>query len=414
MIRAACTIVSLNYLSYARTVCESYLELHPDHTFYVLLVDRIPNDVDLRREKFQIVLVEELGIANFESIAFKYDILEFNTAVKPTFLKSLLSRGVDELIYFDPDILICSRVNLIFDELSTNSIVLIPHALSPNDGAPNVESMLLFSGAFNLGFIAISNSAETSRFLNWWENRCLTLGYQERQSGLFVDQKWINLVPCFFDSVLVLKNPGCNVAYWNLHERTLEKTEKSWIVNGHTPLVFFHFSGVSVDGGNIISKGYDQFDLISRPDLKEIFEIYRSHLIRNGMRDMRHCSYAFGKFSNGQLINKLQRSLFSANLDRFSNSNPFDASGPFYAWAKKNHLQDTQESAGKYNRHTINKADPRVRSINSMLRLALRVLGADRYTVLMKYLSYISVLRNQKDIFNQSADCSDLKGSGRP
>jgi hypothetical protein len=34
-----------------------------------------------------------------------------------------------------------------------------------------------------------------------------------------------------------------------------------------------------------------------------------------------------------------------------------------------------------------------------MLRLALRMLGADRYSVLMKYLSYISALMNQSDVF---------------
>jgi hypothetical protein len=33
-----------------------------------------------------------------------------------------------------------------------------------------------------------------------------------------------------------------------------------------------------------------------------------------------------------------------------------------------------------------------------MMRLVLRLAGADRYTVLMKYLEFASVLRNQKDI----------------
>jgi hypothetical protein len=37
--------------------------------------------------------------------------------------------------------------------------------------------------------------------------------------------------------------------------------------------------------------------------------------------------------------------------------------------------------------------------LHSMFRLALRILGADRYTVLLKYLSYVSILRNQRDVF---------------
>jgi hypothetical protein len=400
MTRAACTIVSLNYLPYARTLCDSYLKHHPDHKFYVLLVDRLPKELDLTHESFELVLVEDLGIPNFESVAFKYDILELNTSVKPTFLKTLLAQGVDELIYLDPDILVCSAIDVIFEALAEHAIVLTPHCTSPNEESPAGEAILLYSGVFNLGFVALSRTAQALQFLTWWEHRCLTLGFVERQSGLFVDQKWINLVPCYFDSVRILKHPGCNVAYWNLHERTLEKTHTSWVVNGQEPLIFFHFSGVSVDGGNTISKGYDQFDLISRPELAEFFNDYRARLVSHGIRDMSRYRYAFGYFNNGQLVNKLQRALYASNLDEFAGTNPFDSTGPFYKWAKKKHLLDRQETAAKYNSRTINRADPKVRFVNSMLRLALRLLGTDRYTVLMKYLAYISVLRNQRDIFN--------------
>lgn len=239
MIRAACTIVSINYLPYARTLCASFLQFHPNYKFYVLLVDRLPDNYDLSHEKFELVLVSDLGIPNFESVAFKYDIIELNTNVKPTFLKKLLAQGVGQLIYFDPDILLYSPVDIIFDALATNGIVLTPHATSPNEMAPASEVDLLMSGVFNLGFIAVSNTAEVGRFLSWWELRCLALGYNERWSGLFVDQKWINLVPCYFESVKVLKHPGCNVAYWNLHERTIEKTNGTWVVNEEAPLIFF-------------------------------------------------------------------------------------------------------------------------------------------------------------------------------
>jgi hypothetical protein len=399
MRRGACTIVSLNYLPYARTLCASYQKYNPGHDFFVLLVDRVPADIDLSREDFQLVLVDDLAIPNFESVAFKYDILELNTAVKPTFLKELLGRGVEELIYLDPDILLCSPADVIFEGLATHAIVVTPHCLTPNEGSPAGEAILLYSGVFNLGFVAVSKSEEALRFLSWWEQRCLTLGYVDRQNGLFVDQKWIDFVPCYFDSVLILKHPGCNMAYWNLYERHLERVGDRWMVNGREPLIFYHFSGGNVDGGDTISKGYDQFDLTSRPDLRELFAGYRAQLIHNGIRDVSRHKYAFGSYSNGQFINKLQRSLYSSNLDGFASGSPFDAQGPFYRWAARKHLHDRKESAAQHNRRTIDRTDPRVRIVNSMLRLALRLLGADRYTVLMKYLAYISVLRNQKDIF---------------
>ncbi len=402
MIRAACTIVSLNYLPYARTLCESYLRFHPNDKFYVLLVDKLPADVDLSIERFETILVENLGIANFEAVAFKYGILELNTNVKPTFLKRIVSLGADQVIYFDPDILVCAALDPVCEALNSHSIVLTPHCTSPNEGSPHGEVLLLNAGVFNLGFIAVSKTTETERFLDWWEHRCLTLGYDERWAGLFVDQKWINLVPCYFDSVHVLKHAGCNVAYWNLHERVLTQASPSSLVNQAETLTFFHFSGISVDGGTRISKHTDQFDLETRPDLAELFAMYRERLVANGIRDIAHSTYGFGHYSDGALINKLQRAAFAANLDKFGSTNPFDATGPFYKWARKRHLQGAEESIGKYGRKSYDPSDARVRIVNTLMRLALRLLGADRYTILMKYLEYASLLRNQRDIFEDN------------
>ena len=38
--------------------------------------------------------------------------------------------------------------------------------------------------------------------------------------NMFTDQRWVDFVPSLFDH-LILKDPGCNVAYWNLHGREL-------------------------------------------------------------------------------------------------------------------------------------------------------------------------------------------------
>jgi hypothetical protein len=398
MVNAACTIVSLNYLSYARSLCESFLRFHPDCKFYVLLVDRLPDGIDLMAEPFELLLVEDLDIPYFKAVAFKYGVVELNTNVKPTFLKKLLGLGIDHLIYFDPDILICSPADLIYETLGSYSIVVTPHCTSPNNGDLDAELLLLRSGVFNLGFIAVSKTEEAHRFLTWWEDRCLSSGYSELWTGLFVDQKWINLVPCYFDSLKILKHPGCNVAYWNLHERILEETTGSWVVNGEVPLVFFHFSGIHVDGGSRISKYADQFTLESRPDLIKLFSDYRDRLIQYGIRNNTRHRYAFSHYSNGRLITNLQRAAFAANLDKFGADDPFNADGPFYTWAKRHHLLSTQDSTAKFGSKSYDAADTRVRIVNTMLRLALRVLGGDRYTLLMKYFAYVSTLRNQKDI----------------
>ena len=44
---AACTIVARNYLSQARILAQSYLEHEPNGRFYILVVDGLPEGVDV-------------------------------------------------------------------------------------------------------------------------------------------------------------------------------------------------------------------------------------------------------------------------------------------------------------------------------------------------------------------------------
>lgn len=398
VVRVGCTIVSLNYLAYARTLCSSFLRHHPDCGFYVLIVDRLPPDFDISQEAFEVVLAEDLGVSDFESLSFKFDVLELNTNLKPTFLKRLLDHGVDEVIYFDPDIYIYAELGPIFEAARDHAIVVTPHSLSPSDDATQSEVLLLASGVFNLGFICVSRSVEAIRFLSWWENRCLTLGFDEQRSGLFVDQKWMNLAPCFFSGVAILRHPGCNMAYWNLHERRLTREGQTWKVNESDPLIFFHFSGILLDDNEKVSKYTERFTLKSRPDLQWLFDEYRGQLMDHGIRGELNRPYAFGHFDNGQLINRLTRSIYAAHLDSFRDESPFCSSSRFYAWAKKSGLLSATDSAKNYTSTSYSKGDGRIRAIGALMRVALRILGADRYTMLMKYISYVSILRNQGNI----------------
>src|ERR1700727_382859 len=189
MKRVASTIVSANYLHLAWTLAESFLKLHPDDEFHLLLVDRLPKDFVSRDPRVQVLEVERLGLPAFRSLAFKFDILELNTGVKPSFIKHLFALWADKVIYFDPDIYIFDSVELIYQALTSASIVLTPHILAPTSDVEHVyENGLLRTGVFNLGFVAVSNSPQGRGFLDWWEDRCLRFGFHDLRSGLFVDQ----------------------------------------------------------------------------------------------------------------------------------------------------------------------------------------------------------------------------------
>jgi hypothetical protein len=396
----ACTIVSPNYLAYARTLSASYLEQHPTHQFFVLVVA----DLGLGdRSKFEglgftPVLLGEIGLEDIKREGMKYDILELNTNVKPTFMKYLLRTfDLEKLVYFDPDVFVYSPLAMVFDVLDAACAVLTPHMTAPvNDGKFPSEQDILYNGTYNLGFIAIRRCGESERLLNWWEERCLELGFSEGRTGLFVDQKWMNLAPGMFEGVAILRHAGCNMAYWNLQERWLSRdSDGRRVVNGDSVLCFFHFSGIVVDDPEMLSKNMDRFTLAERPDLQDIFASYKSAVLLNRDAEREAIPYGFDRFTDGTAVTRLARRIYSTHQTRWEGDNPFDSQGKFAAFAKRMGLVAGKTAAAKTTWKDFDGQDRRVEMIHRMLKIALRLLGPNRYELLMRYLAHIAVLRNQ-------------------
>ena len=160
--------------------------------------------------------------------------------------------------------------------LEKKDIILTPHTLFPiTDDLRPSEQDFLMTGVFNLGFIGLRNSNESWRFLCWWEQRCLSLGFSEHRTGLFVDQKWCDLAPCFLENLTVLRAKEYNVAYWNLMHRSITKENSCWLVDGK-PLAFFHFSGVDPTDNNLLSKHQNRFFI---KDIGEAGVLVRDYLL---------------------------------------------------------------------------------------------------------------------------------------
>lgn len=419
MNRAACTIASPNYLSFARTLAGSYVAQHPGHRFFVLIVadltDPTPFQLD---ESFTPVMLPEVGIQNLRAVAMKYDILELNTNVKPSFMKHLIdSYGLDALLYLDPDIFVYKPVQPVFEALEAGATaVLTPHMTQPvfDEKSPS-EQDLLYNGTYNLGFIGVSRTAESRRLLDWWEHRCLHLGFSEGRTGLFVDQKWMNLAPGLFENIVISRDPGLNMAYWNLHERDLAKTVDGYAVEGASkdtvPLRFFHFSGLDSASSDIISRNTDRFTFNDRPELRDLFANYKEALVSNKGNSAESLAYGFDHFSDGVTITRLARRLFAAHEDRFP-GDPFDSRGQFARFARAQRLVKGVEKPSKSTWKEFNPKDRRVGAVHRMLRFALRALGPHRYELLMRYLSHISVLRNQ-GVFLRDRRWPDASASDR-
>lgn len=320
----AFTICSNNYLAHAKTLGDSYLQFHPDSKFIIGLVDKYTPDLDYSLfAAFEIIPVDLLGIEDFDSLNFKYNIVELNTAVKPSFFHFIFNKYKPEkLVYLDPDILVQSRLTELETILNEKNIIITPHILVPvDDDYTPTDYHTLRGGVFNLGFIALSNYNAVKGFINWWDQRVKKYGFADFGRSMFYDQLWINYVPCFYDNFHILKHPGYNAANWNLHERLFSQfADGSFIINQKYPLRFFHFSGYNFLKSDIISSHLSRFDFNSRPDLAPLFKLYHDRLQENHINLISKLSVYYYPNLNKATIPTTKRSVLTKIVSRLKRS----------------------------------------------------------------------------------------------
>lgn len=100
----------------------------------------------------------------------KYNILELNTNVKPTFMMHLLRTfDLEKLVYLDADIFVYSPLAPVFDALEMSDAVLtahITHLLEDDKLLSEQDHLYNNNGTFNSGFIAVRRGDETDRILS--------------------------------------------------------------------------------------------------------------------------------------------------------------------------------------------------------------------------------------------------------
>ena len=301
MMKIAFTICSNNYLAQAKILGDSFLEYHPDWKFIIGLCDELSQEIDYSFfENIEIIAASQINIYCFDEIIKKYDIIELNTSIKPSFFKYFINKyeNLETIVYFDPDIQVFSKISLIEKYLKEDDILLTPHVLNPipvDDLFPS-ENLFLNYGIYNLGFLALNPKSKNAiDLLDWWEDKTLNIGYSRVCEGLFVDQLWINLAPIFFKNVKVLQEYGFNVAPWNLHERnSILKVGEEYIMQDNSKLVFFHFSSYSHTKPELFSKYYNRYNfVVLSKDIFELYNQYQSKLIQNkiGFLSEMKCHY---------------------------------------------------------------------------------------------------------------------------
>lgn len=311
------TIVARNYIAQARVLAASFAEHHPEVRFHTLVIDGAEDDRSLTGLG-TVLLPHDLPIPRdvLHAMNTIYDVMEFATALKPAMLLHFHHRNALTSTYFDPDIRVYGRLDDIFSAAEKYPLVVTPHTRQPvpRDGRRLNEADIMHAGMYNLGFIA--TGPRGLRFLGWWHDRLTTDAVVDLHNALFTDQRWVDWAPSFED-LHVLRDPGLNAAYWNLHERRITRTPDGTWWAGDRPLRFFHFSGYDPARPWLLSKhlGEQPRTLLSENhDLRALCDGYGAELVELGHVRLRREAYRNAKTADGLVLTSEVRRLYRDSL----------------------------------------------------------------------------------------------------
>jgi glycosyltransferase involved in cell wall biosynthesis len=337
---AVLSICTFNHAHYARTLFESIRPFHPDLALVLVVADAerlgFPDVPGVR-----MVSPRELGAIDFPYAALKYSATDLCCALKPLALRWLMATSaVRSVVYLDSDICVYAPLDRLLEAAARHRAVVLPHVREP---LPNPERFwerpslgdLAYAGVLNAGVFTLSADEEGRRFVDTWSRLVTGPGAFLNTLGGQWEQNSFNWITAFLEGLHVLRDPAYNVAYWNLHERSLRDKSLDdevprWTVDGQ-PLVCFHFSGYSLDEPLSLSRHDGRYSLFHMPSLARLVEDYASRLRDNGADRYRRVEYGFGRFVDGTRIDPRMRRIFQeeeAFLKR--EADPWTAAGQEY------------------------------------------------------------------------------------
>lgn len=176
---------------------------------------------------------------------------------------------IDLVTYVDADLGFFGDPEHVFTEMGSASIGIIPHGFSEHN------RHLADSGTYNVGLIGFRRDAQALACLEWWRQRCLEWCHLRHEGGLYADQKYLDEWPTRFPGVKVLRQPGANLAMWNVARFDLTVDGDAVRVDG-MPLVFFHFHGLRRPGPHLFDLSAAYYGV--RPNRVLLWNIFAPYL----------------------------------------------------------------------------------------------------------------------------------------
>ncbi len=238
-----CSLSTKSHVPLLNTFAQS-VRRHFAGRIYLLVVDS--DDASLIPEGTTLVRLQDvIEPTAWSELVARYNILELCCVLK-SYLMRFLAKTVDvPILYMDADTYVMGPLAPVLPASPDFSVLLTPHLLSPQPGQRSaVEIVMLSVGVFNGGVVGVGRGADRIRFLDWWRDRVTAYAYDSREQGVFTDQKWLDLVPSYFNNVHISHDAGLNVGHWRVYtERDFDEDAKGRLTFRGVPVTVMHMSG---------------------------------------------------------------------------------------------------------------------------------------------------------------------------
>jgi hypothetical protein len=294
----AYTCCTCNFSGQANTLGQSLGKTNKEIEFVVFFIDKPAGVSADRLTPFTSYFLPDIGGDSYDELTGRYNAFELSCAAKTLAGRMLMAiRPESECyFYFDADICVYGDLKPGIEALRDRAIAITPHTRKPlpNDGYSPDDRTFLRRGLFNAGFFAFRQIDATQRIFDWLDDRLRTMCSDQALTGVYVDQKWFDLLPIYFASdTAILEHRGFNAGYWNLHENVISRSGNTWVVGGHDPLIFFHFSGYDPEISDSISRLQNRHSFALLPHLKPLFDEYGSALRINHVHENTILPYGY-------------------------------------------------------------------------------------------------------------------------